>query len=377
MKQPLPVEIVSQPAQLSATLQDISESSLIALDAESNSFHRYPEQLCLLQIADRHKIYIIDVISIKELGSLGKVFEDNSIIKVLHSADNDIRSLDRHLKVRIRNVYDVKVAAIFAGINPFSLVSLVEDLLGITIPKSKRLQKADWGKRPLSSEAVDYAASDVRYLLALKEILGKRLQALGRAQWVAEECTRLEDIRYIAPDVSLGYLSVKGTQKLEGRNLAILKSLYLFREREARRWRRPPSLLIPDSVLSSLSSNPNLLVSKVPGLGQIGLRRFGKGLKQALREGLAAAPIQRVPNKSYKRWNNKQLKHLSLLKTWRSSLGKTLSLDPALLWPKANLERIAEAPDNIEEELESDDVRRWQREQFASSLRKVSKTIVV
>jgi hypothetical protein len=86
--------------------------------------------------------------------------------------------------------------------------------------------------------------------------------------------------------------------------------------------------------------------------------------------------MQRVPNKSYKRWNNEQLKHLSLLKTWRSSLGKTLSLDPALLWPKVSLERIAEAPDNIEEELESDDVRRWQREQFASSLRKVFKTTV-
>ena len=178
-----------------------------------------------------------------------------------------------------------------------------------------------------------------------------RLRVLGRRAWVAEECVRLEDIRYVALDVNLRYLSVKGTQKLDGQNLAILQSLHSFREREARRCRRPPSLLIPDIVLSSLSSDPDTFLSEVPGLGQKGIRRFGKGLKQALREGLAALPIKRVRNTSHKSWNGTQLKRLTLLKTWRLSLGKTLSLDPALLWPKASLERIAESPYNLEAEL--------------------------
>ena len=373
-QQPLPIEIISQPAQLITAIQDMSDSPIIAIDTESNSFHRYPEQLCLIQVADNNNINIFDTISLKDLDSLKTILEDNSVTKVLHSADYDIRSLDRHHGVRIRNVYDVKIAAVFAGINQFSLVNMVRDIHGITLPKSKRLQKADWAQRPLSSEAIEYAANDVRYLITLKEILDDRLQVLGRAEWVAEECVRLEDIRYVAQDVSTGYLSVKGTQKLNGQNLAILKSLYLFREREARRWRRPPLLLIPNSVLSSLSSDPDMPLSEVPGLGKIGLRRFSKGFKQALREGLAAAPIQRLPNKTHKRWNNKQLKRLNLLKTWRSSLGEALSLDPALLWPKVSLERIAEAPDKLEGELESGEIRHWQREQFASSLKEMLKT---
>jgi len=50
---PLPVEIVSRPAELNAAVREMVDSPAIALDTESNSFQRYPEQLCLIQIASR------------------------------------------------------------------------------------------------------------------------------------------------------------------------------------------------------------------------------------------------------------------------------------------------------------------------------------
>ncbi|MFC1934058.1 ribonuclease D, partial [Chloroflexota bacterium] len=55
--------MVNRPAQLSASVRELVDSHIIALDTESNSFHHYPEQLCLIQIASRHKVYIIDTIS--------------------------------------------------------------------------------------------------------------------------------------------------------------------------------------------------------------------------------------------------------------------------------------------------------------------------
>ncbi len=67
---PLPVEIVSRPPQLDVAVQEMAGSHAIALDTESNSFHHYPEQLCLIQIATRHKVYIIDTISLKEVDPL-------------------------------------------------------------------------------------------------------------------------------------------------------------------------------------------------------------------------------------------------------------------------------------------------------------------
>ena len=364
---PLPVEIVSQAAQLDAAVKAMLGSQDIALDTESNSFHRYPEQLCLIQIATRHRVYVIDTIVLKDIASLKEVL-DASITKVVHGADYDIRSLDQHYGFRIRNLYDTNIAARFAGLTRVGLAALIEDLLGITIPKNKRLQRADWGQRPLSTKALDYAAADVRHLFALRETLAQRLQALGRTEWVTEECSRLEEVRYAAPNLETAYLSVKGARDLDGRGLAILRSLFLFREEEARHQRRPPFFIIPDTAMITLSTSPTVPFSEIPGLGQTGLQRFGRGLQQALREGLAAPPIRRPPPMTNKRMSREQVQRLGRLKAWRVSLGTTLSLDPSLLWPTASLERLAKAPNMLDSELTSSDIRRWQRDRFTAAL---------
>jgi len=364
---PIPIEIVSHAAQFDASVRAMLRSSDIALDTESNSFHRYPEQLCLIQIATPHRVYVIDTIVLKEIAALKEVL-DSSITKVAHGADYDIRSLDRHYGFRIHNVYDTNIAARFAGLTRVGLAALLEDLLGVTIPKSTRLQRADWGRRPLSAEAIDYAATDVRHLFALRETLAQRLQALGRTEWVAEECARLEEVRYAATSLETAYLAVKGAKGLDGRSLAILRSLFLFREEEARRQHRPPFFIIPHTALITLATSPTVALSEVPGLGQSGLKRFGRGLQQALYEGLAAPPVRKLPPVPDKFISREQIKRLGRLKAWRVSLGTTLSLDPSLLWPTASLERLAKAPDMFESELTSADIRHWQRELFAAAL---------
>lgn len=145
---PLPVEIVTRAAQLDAAVKTMLGCREIALDTESNSFFRYPEQLCLIQIATRDKVYIIDTIALKEIAPLEAVLVDAAIIKVIHGADYDIRSLDRHYRLHIRNLYDTGIAARFAGLTRFGLAALTEELLCVTIPKSKQLQRADWGAAP-------------------------------------------------------------------------------------------------------------------------------------------------------------------------------------------------------------------------------------
>jgi ribonuclease D len=368
VSQPLPVEIVSQTAQLDAAVKEMLGSRDIALDTESNSFYRYPEQLCLVQIATRQKVYIIDTIVLKEIASLEEVL-DASFVKIIHGADYDIRSLDRHCGFHIRNLYDTNIAARFAGLTQVGLAALLENLLGVTIPKSKRLQRADWGRRPLSAEALEYAATDVHHLMALQEILDQRLRILGRQTWVAEECARLEEVRYTAPDLEAAYLNIKGSKDLDGRELAVLQSLVQFRELEAQHQHRPPFFVLPDATLVYLATNYQADLSEVPGLGPTGLQRFGPGLRQALHNGIAAAPINRPPRARFVRPTAKEAKRLSDLKEWRTSLGSSLSLDPSLIWPLASLERLAKAPDSLNVELASDCVRHWQRDVFAVSLR--------
>ncbi|MGB2814718.1 MAG: HRDC domain-containing protein [Dehalococcoidales bacterium] len=364
----LPVEIVSRPAQLGVAARELVGSNVIALDTESNSFHHYPEQLCLIQIASRHKVYIIDTIALYDLAPLRDVLADVSIKKIVHAADYDIRSLDRHCGLHIHNLFDTSVAARFTGITQFGLAALTRDLLGITINKSKRLQRADWGRRPLSAEALEYAATDVRHLLALREILDQRLRALGRATWVAEECAGIEEVRYTTPNLETAYLSVKGAKGLDGRGLAVLQSLFLFREEEARRQHRPPFFVLPDATLVFLAASPEAALSEVPGLGQTGVKRFGQGLQQAIRNGITAPPVHRPRPIKAVRASEEQVQRLNRLKEWRISLGSSLSLDPSLLWPLTSLERLAKAPDTLSVEFTSDNIRHWQRDVIASSL---------
>jgi ribonuclease D len=361
-------EIVSQASQLESAVRGMDGLTSISLDTESNSRHHYPEQLCLIQIAVDHKVHLIDTIALQELTPLKKVLADSTVQKIIHGADYDIRCFDRHYGFRIRNLFDTGIAARFTGITEFGLAALIKNLLGVTITKSERLQQSDWGRRPLPAETLDYAAADVHHLFALRDILEERLLKLGRTAWVAEECARLEEVRYTEPDIANAYLAVKGSQDLNESAMAVLRSLTLFREEEARRQGRPHFLIIPDYALITLAINPKANLANITGLGPIGLQRFGRGLQEALREGQAAPPIQRQP-RAYVRLTPPEATRLTRLKAWRTALGTKLALDPSLLWPAASLERLAKAPDSFEDETRSVSIRAWQRGNFVSSLK--------
>jgi ribonuclease D len=368
---PLPVEIITNTAQLDGAVRKMLDSKAIAVDTESNSRHHYPEQLCLIQIATGNNVYIIDTIILKDIGPLQKVLADNAIMKIIHGADYDVRSIDRHCGFRIHNLYDTYIAARFAGITEVGLAALIRDLLSVNIVKSKRLQTADWGRRPLSNEAIEYAGSDVLYLRALQEILSKRLDVLGRTTWVAEEFARLEEVRYTAPDMENAFRSIKGAESLDGRGLAVLRSLFLFREQEALSRHRPTFFVMPDEILVALSTNRT---ADLAGFCGNEPPRFRADLQQALRDGLAAQPIQPMPRMHYEPMSPEQTRRLTSLKAWRTTIATKLALDPSLIWPMVSLQRLAKAPDTLDIEATCDNVRRWQNEQFTSALQTCLKT---
>jgi ribonuclease D len=372
---PLPVAVINQPDRLDDAVRELSGADIIALDTESNSRHHYPEQLCLIQIASRSKVYIIDTICLHDLNPLRNILADVLVKKVIHSADYDVRCLDRRSGLRVRNLFDPGIAARFTGVTRFGLAYLIRDILGISIEKSERLQRSDWGLRPLSIEALDYAADDVRYLIALQEILEERLKQLGRETWVTEECARIEEINYTAPDPETAFLSIKGSDDLDGHALAILQNLFIFREKEALRLHRPPFYILSDETLIFLATHPVSDLAEVPGLRKTRTRQFEQELRQAIHNGLGALSIHRPPRIKYERPSDEQLRRLHQLKEWRISLGVSLSLDPSLLWPLTSLDRLARAPDTLTSEIASDKIRQWQREVVAPSLQSCLKSM--
>ena len=364
----IPIELLTSSRQVAQLALSLSNERRIVVDTESNSRHRYPERVCLIQVAAGAKVYLVDTLAVDDMKPLGEVLADETVEKVIQGADYDIRCLDREWGFRVRNVYDTSVAARFGGMEQTGLSALAENLLGVRVPKLARLQKSDWSRRPLSQEALNYAAADVLHLLGIQEALASRLRNLGRSTWVSEECARLEEIRYVAPDAETAFLSLKGSGRLDGQEKAVLKRLYTLREAEARRRNRPPYYILPHEALIRLAAEPGTDLAQLPSLKRHAHSRFGRLLRAALERGLADPPISNPIRSRVRRAPRAEIQRLQTLKTWRAIQGKQLSIDPALVWPMASLKRLAEVPGGLGVELQSDEVRRWQREQFATSL---------
>ena len=364
----IPTELLTTSGQVSDLARILFQESCIAIDTESNSRHRYPERVCLVQVATKSKVYLIDTLAVNDMKPIGEVLADETVAKVIQGAEYDIRCLDREWGFRVRNLFDTSIAARFVGMKGYGLSVLTEVLVGVHIPKDARIQKSDWSHRPLSQEALSYAATDVWYLLSIQKALESRLRTLARSPWVSEECARLEEIRYVAPDLETAFLSLKGSRRLDGQGKAILKRLFMLREAEARRRNLPPYYVLPHETLVHLASNPAADLAQLPSLSRQVDSRFGRLLRATLHEGLADPPISNPIRYSVQRVTLVEIERLQVLKKWRANLGSQMCLDPALLWPMASLERLAKAPLTLGAELQSPEVRQWQREQFATSL---------
>ena len=366
------ITYVADPDTLRRITCDILRSPFVSVDTESNGFFRYPERICLVQLATETRCYLVDPLAVEASEPLRRIFHDPAIRKILHSGENDIRSLDREWGMTVVNLYDTAVGARFLGLEKLGLGNIAEEVIGLKLVKDKRLQRADWGLRPLSDEALRYAASDVLHLKRLMDELVRRTDALGRSQWVEEECRRIEAVRYSPPDgPKKSFISIKGSSELDGRALAILRELAVFRDAAALKLGRPAFRVMPDRALVAIAQEPKADLKSLPGIGAYALRRYGKAIAKAVARGTASRPVDRraFRKPSTPRPTHEQMANLKQLKAWRSALAKQLSLEQSLIWPAYSLDRLARAPSKLEEEMHAPEVRRWQLSEFSESLR--------
>ena len=368
---PQDFELIDDDSSFSETIERIRGEPVVGLDLESNGFFRYPERICLVQISVPGGVFLIDPLTVGDVAPLGEMLADERVETVLHAGSHDVVSLDRDWEFRIGRLFDTSIAAAFAGLSRIGLASTLSEVLGVDILKEKKLQRSDWSRRPLSGDALAYAANDVLHILDLRSALGQTIHRLGRMEWVMEECSRLAGTRYVPSDPDMAVFNVKGWRKLDDRGLAILDALVDYREFHAVRMGRPHFRVIPDMALIAVAAEPDADLSGVRGLGRFGRGRLAGRLRAAIAKGKSATPPSR-PTSSGRRVSRAERKEadgrLTKLKQWRAKHGKRLSLDPALLWPTRSLQRIARAPDDIDAEMNGPDVRDWQRTEFGESI---------
>ena len=164
--------LVNTQAAWAAARPRIAAADRLALDLEADGFHRYPEQTALLQLAlPDGSVLLLDPLALPDLDALGAALADPAVPIVVHSSSYDVRALDRDFDFHIRGLVDTSIAAQLTGNAQLGLGNVLLEVLGVDLPKPKRLQRFDWSRRPLPDEALDYAAGDVIHLLALADAL--------------------------------------------------------------------------------------------------------------------------------------------------------------------------------------------------------------
>ena len=365
---------VTDAAGLSRAAGELRGSPLIAVDTEAAGYHRYHDRICLVQVSDRSRDYLIDTLALHALDGVAPLLEDPAVETVFHDADYDLRLLARDFGLRVRNLFDTKLAAQLLGEPAFGLGALVEKYLGVQL--DKKHQRADWAQRPLPPALLAYAVEDTRHLPALRDRLLAELERLGRRHWAEEEFRLRENApREPAAADGEGFLRLKNTRDLTPRQLAVLRELHEWREGMARRRDVAPFRIAGNDVIVAIARalpHDRATLAATPGVPATIAERYGPDFLAAIATGQALpndqlptrrrGPARPLPDPEFERLVER-LKHA------RDRTADELALDRGFLMPRQQLEDVARSGARTPEELQAvPDLRKWQVEALGSSL---------
>ena len=263
------IEYDTQLEHLSSELKNlINDSGIVGVDTEFLREKTYNAKLCLVQLAIGDRQYCIDVLALQDLDWLRELLVAPNVIKVLHAARQDIEVLYQTLGVIPKPIYDTQLAAAFCGGDlQQGYGGMVSERLDVQLAKSQ--SRTDWSRRPLTDDQVKYAAEDVIYLGALRDLTLAELESNGRLQWYLAEIESYYDISKYEADPSQAW------QRLSGGHLKIkqqymLQALAVWRERTAQDRDIPRAWVVKDDKLYDLVHHQPSSVKEIQDLAIFG-----------------------------------------------------------------------------------------------------------
>jgi ribonuclease D len=236
---------------------------------------------------------LIDATALSDLAPLTELLADPRVEVVVHAGKQDLQIFHDSYGVLPKNVFDVQIAAGFAGLGaslPYG--RLIEEVLEVRLEKGESY--SDWCTRPLTAAQLSYAADDVRYLLEAASVLKNRLAELDRMGWVSEEMRALQTDSSYANDPGDAWRRVGGRGSLSGRQVAVLKEVARWREEAAAARDLPRGWVVKDVSLVEIARRaPGSLgqLKAIRGINPREAERSGTAILDAVEKGKQADPI--------------------------------------------------------------------------------------
>ncbi|WP_420849038.1 ribonuclease D [Pseudomonas jilinensis] len=286
LAQPL---MIDQDAELAAWCERWRQLPYVAVDTEFVRTETFYPIAGLLQVGDGRQAYLIDPLKISDWSPWVELLRDPAVTKVLHSCSEDLEVFQHLCGATPAPLFDTQLAAAYLGMD-FSMgySRLVLSLLGIDLPKDET--RSDWLQRPLSEAQIDYAARDAVHLAELYQVLAPRIDAAGLRDWLLEDTAEQVAVSTAETDPELAYQQTKQAWRLKPSQLAVLKVLASWREREARRRDQARNRLLRERAMYPLAQyQPDNLqaLSRIEDMHPRTVRHDGQTLLALIRQGQA------------------------------------------------------------------------------------------
>ncbi|MGQ3142896.1 ribonuclease D [Rhizobium oryzihabitans] len=244
--------MIETTAALAEACTELAKSEFITIDTEFLRETTFWPELCLVLLASPTLEVLVDPLAKGlDLTPLFELMANPNVVKVFHAARQDIEII-YHLGGLIPHpIFDTQVAAMVCGFgDSISYDQLVQKIKNVQIDKSSRF--TDWSRRPLTEKQLDYALADVTHLRDVYLALKAQLEREGRSLWLTEEMDILEsrDTYDMHPDDA--WLRLKSRLR-KPTELAILKFVAAWREREARSRNVPRSRVLKDDAIFEIA----------------------------------------------------------------------------------------------------------------------------
>jgi ribonuclease D len=333
--------LIDTEEQLPALVEAIEAADLVGMDTEFVAEDCYRPDLCLLQISTREEVFIVDPRALSDLRRVWELLVETGRTVVVHAGREEILFAYRATGKAIPKLFDVQLAlGMLGGEYPASYGKLLQRMLGASVPKGET--RTDWRKRPLSTAQLDYAALDVLHLPQLFDRLSDELRRLSRLQWLEDELER-KQANLIETQEQEGWYRMSGIQSLHGRQLAIVRELWLWRDQRAHAKNMPARRILRDDLIIELAKRGSADAKKIAhirGLHHAGFQRFIPEISESVAVGLKAE----IPVSP---WNgqNKRPRPPALLQQFltaaMSYLCRTHSIAPAIVGTSDDVGRLA------------------------------------
>jgi ribonuclease D len=245
--------VVADPIALAETVRRFAAGTgPVAVDAERASGHRYGQRAFLVQLRrDGCGTALIDPAALPDLSGLGTAMQDAEW--VIHAATQDLPCL-AEVGLRPRLLFDTELGSRLAGFSRVGLAAVVEQLLGLVLAKEH--SAVDWSTRPLPEPWLRYAALDVEVLVEVRDVLAAELEEHGKLTWAREEFAAVATAPAPAPRVD-PWRRTSGLHRVRTRrHLAVVRELWLARDRLARELDVSPGRILPDTSIVEAALHP-------------------------------------------------------------------------------------------------------------------------